>query len=306
MMKIGLIDCDNTKWPNLALMKVSTFHKSIGDIVEWYDPMFGGRYDIVYVSKVFSWSADYPHEINADLILTGGCGFGEAKDLGIDDFMPDYSLYGIEDTAYGFLTRGCYNHCPYCDVPKLDGNAVRPVASLGDFWNGQKYIKIMDSNLLGLNDRKMLKHFLFSLEWSGAYVDFTQGLDIRLMDVEIAEYIRKTKIKTVHFAWDDPRDKIVPEKLEWFRDYTRWGRDKVAVYVLVDYWSTLEEDLERIYKIREIGFRPYVMVYDKHLLPKGHVLLKLQRWCNSPMIFNTTERFEDYGKILKSGEGELL
>lgn len=293
-MKVGLIDLDKTDFPNLALMKISAFHKSMDDDVEWYDPMFGGYYDIVYQSKVFSFSENYPYEINADLVLTGGCAIKDSEQLDLDRIMPDYSLYGIEDTAYGFLTRGCYNDCPYCIVPKIDGHAVRKVATVYDFWDGQKNIKIMDSNLLGLADRHVLNSALRSLWLTGASIDFNQGLDIRLMDKEIMNHLKRMRIKRIHFAWDDPRDKMIPLKLRAYKNYMGWSRDKVTVYVLTNYWSTLEEDLERIYEIREIGFQPYVMIYDKHLLPRGHVLLKLQRWCNSPMIFNSTKSFDDY------------
>ena len=151
-MRIGLIDLDRTDFPNLALMKLSSHHKEFGDDVEWYQPLFGGWYDIVYVSKVFSFSEDYPYDINADTVIYGGGGYSNEQ-LYLDTVMPDYSLYGIEDEAYGYLTRGCPNNCPYCVVPKLDGNSVRKVANLDMFWSGQKTINIMDANLLGLNNR---------------------------------------------------------------------------------------------------------------------------------------------------------
>lgn len=292
-MKVGLIELDNTDFPNLALMKISSFHKAQGDDVEWYQPLFGGWYDIVYVSKVFSYSDDYPYEINADVVLYGGAGYNN-DDLGLDNIMPDYSLYEITDTAYGYLTRGCYNNCPYCIVPKIDGNAVRKVADLKDFWSGQKYINIMDANLLGLNNRIDVVDLFGQLIESRAYVDFIQGLDIRLVDDEIIDLLLKMKITMIHFAWDDPRDKVIPQKLQHFHDRTGWGRHKVTVYVLTNFWSTFDEDIERIYSIRDIGFSPYVMIYEKEKLPKGHILRKLQRWANSPRIFNSVEIFDDY------------
>ena len=292
-MKVGLIELDHNDFPNIALMKISSYHKSLGDTVEWYEPLFGGWYDIVYVSKVFSYSADYPYEINADTVLYGGPAYG-AEDLGLDSVMPDYSLYGITDTAYGYLTRGCYNNCPYCSVPKIDGNAVRKVADLKDFWDGQKYIKIMDSNLLGLAERSVVIDLMQQLIESRAYVDFTQGLDIRIVDDEIIDLLLQMKIKMIHFAWDDPRDSIIPQKLHHFKEKTVLGKSNVTVYVLTNFWSTLEEDLMRIDKIREIGFSPYVMIYEKEKLPKGHILLKLQRWVNTPMIFNSTKNFNEY------------
>lgn len=292
-MKIGLIELDNTEFPNIALMKISSYHKELGDDVEWYEPLFGGWYDIVYVSKVFTYSADYPYEINADTVIYGGGGYNN-DELYLDTVMPDYSLYGIEDAAYGYLTRGCLNNCPYCVVPKLDGNSVRKVADLGDFWSGQKTINIMDANLLGLNNRAEVVDLFEQMIESKAYINFVQGLDIRLMDDEIIDLLLRMKIKIIHFAWDDPRDKIIPQKLQHFRDRTGWGRHKVVVYVLTNFWSTKEEDLERIYKIRDIGFTPFDMVYERHLLPRGHEVLRMQRWCNNKFVFRSTKSYEEY------------
>jgi hypothetical protein len=292
-MKIGLIELDNTDFPNIALMKISSYHKDLGDDVEWYDPMFGGWYDIVYVSKVFSYSDDYPYEINADTVIYGGGGYSKEQ-LYLDTVMPDYSLYGIENEAYGYLTRGCPNNCPYCVVPKLDGNSVRKVADLGDFWSGQKTINIMDANLLGLNNRLEVVDLFEQMIKSKAYINFVQGLDIRLVDDEIIDLLLRMKIKIIHFAWDDPRDKIIPQKLQHFRDRTGWGRHKVVVYVLTNFWSTKDEDLERIYTIRDMGFSPFDMVYDRHLLPRGHEVLRMQRWCNNNFVFRSVDRYEDY------------
>lgn len=292
-MKVGLIELDNTEFPNIALMKISSYNKSLGDTVEWYEPLFGGWYDVVYVSKVFTYSADYPYEINADTVIYGGGGYNN-DELSLDTVMPDYSLYGIEDEAYGYLTRGCPNNCPYCVVPKLDGNSVRKVADLGDFWSGQKTINIMDANLLGLNNRIEVVDLFEQMIESKAYINFVQGLDIRLIDDEIIDLLLRMKIKIIHFAWDDPRDKIIPQKLQHFRDRTGWGIRKVAVYVLTNFWSTIQEDLERIYTIRDIGFTPFDMVYDRHLLPRGHEVLRMQRWCNNKFVFRSVARFEDY------------
>ena len=303
-MKVGLIELDNTDFPNIALMKISSYHKDLGDDVEWYDPMFGGWYDIVYVSKVFSYSDDYPYEINADTVIYGGGGYSNEQ-LYLDTVMPDYSLYGIEDAAYGYLTRGCQNNCPYCVVPKLDGNSVRKVADLGDFWSGQKTINIMDANLLGLNNRIEVVDLFEQMIESKAYINFVQGLDIRLMDDEIIDLLLRMKIKIIHFAWDDPRDKIIPQKLQHVWDRTGWDRRKVVVYVLTNFWSTKEEDLERIYAIRDIGFTPFDMVYDRHLLPRGHEVLRMQRWCNNKFVFRSVDRYEDYGKK-RGDKNELL
>ena len=115
IMNIGLLAVDST-YPNLALMKISAYHKARGNNVEWYNPLY--RYDLVYMAKVFSFTPDYGYFINADRIEKGGTGYDISKNLPkeIDRCYPDYSLYGIEKEAYGFLTRGCPNRCKWCVV----------------------------------------------------------------------------------------------------------------------------------------------------------------------------------------------
>ena len=133
--RIGLIDVDSSRFPNLALMKLSAYHRLRGDSVEWYSP-FGERYDKVYMSKVFSFTPDYDLAINANEVIKGGTGycinlengvevFNTDKDLilrnDIEHIYPDYSLYNITDTAYGFLTRGCPRGCQFCIVKNKEG-----------------------------------------------------------------------------------------------------------------------------------------------------------------------------------------
>ena len=172
--RIGLIDVDGHNYPNLPLMKISAWHKKMGDCVEWYDPMFSGHMDIVYMSKVFSFTDDYEYCIDADKIIKGGSGycislengkevFDKSKDIQlppeIEHIYPDYSIYfndndlvydeetgeclGLSqkerdkrNTAYGFLTRGCPRGCNFCHVEAKEGRASRKVADLSEFWNG--------------------------------------------------------------------------------------------------------------------------------------------------------------------------
>ena len=136
-MKIGLIDVDGHNYPNLSLMKLSAYHKAKGDSVEWYQPMFSGHMDIVYMSKVFSFTPDYEYFIDADKIVKGGTGYAislvngkevydKSKDVPLSDeiehIYPDYSIYPeCGDTAYGFLTRGCPRGCSFCHVAPKEG-----------------------------------------------------------------------------------------------------------------------------------------------------------------------------------------
>lgn len=306
-MKVGLVDVDGHNFPNIPLMKISAYHKAKGDDVEWYEPMFTGHCDKVYVSKVFSFTPDYEFCIDADEVIEGGSGYAislvDGKEVydrtkdkplppEIEHIYPDYSIYGITDTAYGFLTRGCPRGCSFCHVEAKEGRASRKVADLNEFWNGQKNIVLCDPNILAC---KQWKDLLQQLIDSKAWVDFNQGLDIRLMTAEKAEMIKRIKMKNLHFAWDQYGDleKIVP-KFREFKEITGIGYQKLGVYVLCGFDTTIEQDLERIYTLRDLGYSPYVMLYNKDSIPRGHTLRKMQRWVNSRFIFAKCKTFEEY------------
>lgn len=307
MAKIGLVDVDGHNFPNIPLMKISAYHKAKGDDVEWYEPMFTGHCDKVYVSKVFSFTPDYEFCIDADEIIEGGSGYAislvdgkevydQTKDKPlppeIEHVYPDYSIYGITDTAYGFLTRGCPRGCSFCHVEAKEGRASRKVADLSEFWRGQKNIVLCDPNILACKEWKDLLQQLID---SKAWVDFNQGLDIRLMTVEKAEMIKRIKMKNLHFAWDQYGDleKIVP-KFREFKEVTGIGYRKLGVYVLCGFDTTIEQDLERIYTLRDLGYSPYVMLYNKDSIPRKHTLRKLMRWCNNRFVFRAVKYFNDY------------
>lgn len=295
-MRVGLIDVDGHNFPNLPLMKISAYHKSRGDSVEWYEPLFSGHMDKVYMSKVFTFTPDYPYCINANEVIKGGTGYsypdgGEELPEEIEHIYPDYQLYKdtFPDTAYGFLTRGCPRGCDFCIVGKKEGRCARKVADLSEFWNGQKNIVLLDANMFACKEWKDLSVQLIE---SGAWVDFSQGCDIRLMTDEKAEYIKRMKIKQVHFAWDryEDKEKIVPQ-FKRFKEITQWDYRKLGVYVLCNFNTTFEQDLDRVYTLRELGYNPYVMLYEKDKLPAKHRLKLLQRWVNNRIIFRSCKRF---------------
>lgn len=288
-MKIGLIDVDGHNFPNLALMKLSAWHKHQGDQVEWYFPM--SHYDRVYMSKIFDFTKDFETIINADEIIIGGRAYEKKSKLPseIETSFPDYELYGIKDVAYGYLTRGCPRGCAFCDVKNIEGMKSYKVSDLSNFWNGQKEIKLLDPNLLACKDHINL---LKQLEESKAKIDFTQGLDARLLTNKNIEIIKKLRIEMIHFAWDNPLDEITPRKLKKFKGETGFDSRKLSVYVLTNFNSTHEQDLNRIYTLKELGYDPYVMIYDKKNAPKQ--TKSLQRWVNNRIIFKTCEKFEDY------------
>lgn len=305
-MRIGLIECDSHHFPNLPLMKISAWHKSQGNSVEWYEPLLSGHMDKVYVSKVFSFSDDYPYPIDADEIVRGGSGYcielvdgkevyHTERDKPLPDYIehiyPDYDLYPslTKDTAYGFLTRGCVRNCSFCHVVAKEGRKSRKVADLSEFWRGQKNIILCDPNILACKDHLEL---LQQLVDSKAKVNFNQGLDIRLINEKNLALLKQIKLDIVHFAFDRWQDKdIIEPRLRMFKEETGLNHHKVSVYILTNFDTTLEQDLYRIQLCRELDFQPYPMIYDKEHCDK--VYKRLQRWCN-PFIFWRCERFEDY------------
>ena len=295
-MKVGLIDVDGHHYPNLALMKISAWHKAQGDEVEWWWGFT--QYDRVYMSKVFdsTYSQDVDEPWNAKEIIKGGTGYGLDNKLPdeIERMYPDYSLYPTltKGKAYGFLTRGCPNDCPFCIVCAKEGRKSCKVANLDEWWNGQKNIILMDPNILACRDHLEL---LDQLARSGAWVDINQGLDARMLTEENIDTLKRIKLKEIHFAWDLMKnsEQIIQGLNRWKRfgkkdRHGNWG----TVYVLTNFDTTMEENLYRVYTLRDMGFSPYIMVYDKPRAPKE--IKWLQRWCNSRSIFNSTPRFEDY------------
>ena len=288
-MRIGFVDVDGHNFPNLALMKLATYHKQRGDEVEWAFPLM--PYDRVYMAKVFTFTQDDITAYQTDDIVRGGTGYDLQSKLpaDVENCYPDYSIYGITDTAYGYLTRGCPRGCRFCIVAEKEGKQSKKVANLENFWRGQKYIKLLDPNLLACPDWKELMQELIN---SKAWVDFTQGLDIRLMTAEKADMIRQCKVKMLHFAWDNPDDELTFEKLKEYRKAFSLPDEKCKCYVLTNFNSTHEQDLERVYRLRDIGYDPFVMVYEKWNAPKE--TRRLQRWCNNKIIFRAESDFTKY------------
>lgn len=266
-MKIGLIDVDGHNFPSLPLMKLSACHKKQGDSVGRYDPLTAWKNpkDRVYMSKVFTFTPDYQHPVNAAEVIKGGTGYfypdgGAALPDEVEHCYPDYGLYPeiTKDTAYGFLSRGCPRGCGFCIVGEKEGRCAKKVADLSEFWRGKKRIVLLDPNITACKDWKEL---FWQLIDSGAWVDFSQGLDIRMMTTEKVKLLKKMKIKRVHFAWDRYEDKeeIVP-KFKAFQKIVGWDYRKMGVYVLCNFDTTLDQDLERIYTLRDLGYTPYVMI----------------------------------------------
>lgn len=305
-MRVGLIDVDGHNFPNLALMRISAYHKTKGDTVEWWWSDFV-HYDIVYMTKVFSdaYSLDVPEPLNADKVIKGGTGYQihlvngkEEYDKEtdtklppeIEHMFPDYSIYPQFDFAVAMTSRGCPRGCSFCHVAAKEGRCSVKVADVSDFWNGQKEIRILDPNITACCEKRDLFR---QYKETGAILDFTQGLDIRLLNgADIAD-INEMRLRTLHFAWDNPKDDL-EAKFRYFAKNFRRKSNIGMVYCLTGFNSTMEENLYRIYTLRDLGYDPYVMIYDKPHAPKE--LRQLQRWCNNKIIFNSVGKFEDYDR----------
>ena len=285
MARIGLVQVDG-KWANLALMKLSTFHKAQGDQVEWYTPLFPA--DVVYASKTFVTTPNDDY-LPADCIK-GGTGY-DLKTILPDEAesrFPDYSLYPAIDYAIGFTTRGCIRNCSFCFVPKKEGQ-LRIVGDLYDFWSGQQKVILLDNNLTAAP----MAHFekiigQLAKERVRVLVDFSQGLDIRLLNEDHARLLKTVRFKYVHFAWDSMGyEKAVRRGVEMLTRYIHPQR--LTFYVLVGYDTTEAEDMYRIEVLRGLGVNPFVMAYDK----QDRYQAALARWCNHKAIFKAVS-WRDY------------
>lgn len=360
-MRIALIDVDGHNFPNLPLMKLSAYHRQQGDTVEWYEPLLhsmGEPFDKAYISKVFSFTPDYPYYINAKEVHKGGSGYcislvdgkevyNATKDSNlppeIETIYPDYSIYydkipEVKNTAYGFLTRGCpygydmNNPCKknthdYCHVSMKEGFCSHKVADLNTFWRGQKNIVLLDPNITACKDCDELFQQLID---SKAWIDFSQGLDIKMMNEKRAKMLKQMKIKNIHFAWDRYEDKsLVLPKFKMVKEVTGLRYENLTVYMLVNFNTTTEEDLQRVYILRDLGFNPFVMIYNKDdfvicdkrgkpikMRPETELLKKytrgqiehfdvcwrLQRWVNNRIIFRSCKRFEEFDRSRRNGK----
>ena len=201
-MRIGLIDVDGhnkkTRWgsafPNLALMKISAWHKRQGDIVEWAEACV--HYDVLYQSKIFRSSPDVEGAYIADEVRKGGTGYSLTEVLPdeIDRMQPDYTIYPWikPREAYGFLTRGCPNKCKWCVVPKKEG-AIRPYMDVDEIVQHGKrpYLTLMDNNILAAGDYAVEQ--LEKIIRGGYHVDFNQAMDARLITPQYARLLSRVK-----------------------------------------------------------------------------------------------------------------
>lgn len=319
-MRIGLIDVDGHHYPSICLMKISAWHKSIGDTVEWHDG-FAPEYDIVYMSKVFSneYSPDVLAPANAKKIIRGGTGYAIKLEDGkevyhkeldlelpdeVENIYPDYSLYPEytgygqplnKQTAYGFLTRGCPRGCGFCHVSRKEGRCSYKVADLSQFWNGQGTIVLSDPNILACKDSVEL---LTQLKNSGSLIEFNQGLDARLITEETAALLAKMRLKIPHFAMDtmrsvEPASRGIRLYVDAYKkERGHWNWRDARVFMITNYDTTHEQDMERIKAIQDLECQPCVMIYNKPSAPT--ITRRLQRWTQNTYFYSATKSFDEF------------
>jgi len=288
-MNIGLLDIDGHNFPNLALMKISSYHKYNGDSVEWINHF--NHYDIIYQSKIFTFSPDNGYCINADKIFKGGTGYDPliTLDPKIEKCLADYSLYPQFKSAYGFLTRGCPNNCSWCIVPFKEGN-IHPYADIEDILQGRKSAILMDNNILA-SDHGI--HQIEKIIKLKIRIDFNQGLDARLIDRPIAKLLSQVKWLTpLRMSCDTFKMlKTVKKAMRYLREYNCIP-SRYFIYVLI---NDPNEALRRIYLLNKWVLDPFAQPFidytGRNSITKEQQ--RLARWVNRKQIFRST-KFENY------------
>ena len=270
-MKVLLMDLDITNrrrpFPNLALMKLSAFHKGRGDQVFLNYPL-GQQQDVTYTSCVFTWNAKWRASAPPEAIL-GGSGIDLKAELPpeVEHIMPDYDLYPNVDYSMGFTSRGCIRRCPWCIVPEKEGG-IRAVARIYEFWDRRhRRIMLFDNNLLASPKWRQTMEDLIAEDLE---VDFNQGLDIRLVNVVNVGYLKRVKArqfrfgkkgrKTLRFAFDDiAYEGAVRRGIELLLD-AGIGSRSLSFYVLQGFGDD-NTAVERVNILRSFNVDIYPMAY---------------------------------------------
>ncbi len=293
-MKIGIIDVDSHHFPNLALMRLSAWHKRQGDSVEWWNGFTS--YDRVYLSKVFTFTPDFDMPIQAEEIITGGTGYKDYRSLPpeVEATAPDYSIYPDYTKAIGFLTRGCVRSCPWCIVPRKEGY-IRPAATWEEIQRpDSREIVFLDNNVLASD---------FGLEQidrmggQKIWVDFNQGLDARLITPDTAKLLAGLRwIRFVRLSCDTSAMLPVVEQAAAYLREAGVAKSRLWAYVLV---QDVEDAHQRVLSLREMGITPFAQPYrdyDGGEPPEEQ--RRFARWVNSKAVFNTC-RWEDYDETTR-------
>lgn len=284
--KIGLVDVDGQKFPNLALMKISAYHKEIGNNVEWASI---GHYDQIYMSKVFTYTPDYDLGLaTTDSLYKGGTGYNnDVLPEPIEHIYPDYTIYNT-NKAYGFTTRGCSNKCSWCVVPSKEGK-IKANAPISEFWNGQKGLVLMDNNILAHNHgiEQLIKTSLLNIK-----IDVNQGMEAKLIDNDIAQILSLNKWSSYIRLACDSKASIEPIR----KAVELLGKHgvkpyKIFVYVLI---KDIPDALERIEFLRALKVNPFAQPFrnftNNYIEPEAR---KLARYVNHKAIFKSI-KYNEY------------
>lgn len=274
-MNIQILTPDS-RIPNLAAMKISAYHKQLGDAVTFNFPLAGG--DLTYASVLFQWTPDPI----ADLM--GGPKYPEGKlPPEMDAMRPDYTLYPNMEYSMGYTYKACPRTCSFCIVPKqnLDDNHY----SIWDFHEPRfKKICLMNNNTLA--DANWRDTFAEIVDAGLVIVD-QNGYDLRFIGEEQADWFKRLKFDGyIHAAWDFPEHEA--EVLRGLCNLKKAKVPRVMVYVMIGH-TTPEEDLHRVMVIDAIGYDPFVMPLDK----TNSYQKRFARWCNHKAIFKTVQ-WKDY------------
>lgn len=320
-MRIGIIDADllsrkKHRFPNLACMKISGYHKELGHdvslLLSWDDIE---NYDKVFVSKVFTDTQVPDGVTELPCVEYGGTGFffDKAPNLPdeIEHHFPDYHLYddfvnakiadGAKRTEFkefldysiGFVTRGCFRKCEFCVNKKYD--RVFSHSPLSEFYDQTRpKICLLDDNFFGY---PKWREILSELQNTGKPFKFKQGLDERLMTDEKCEILCKSKYDgPITFAFDNVADySLIEKQLNLIRRHTS---KEFTFYVLCGFESQDARDVEnvfvRIKLLMKYGCFPYVMRFEKYKdsAYRG-MYTTLARWCNQPSMFRK-KSFREY------------
>lgn len=243
--------------PNLALMKLSAYHKARGDEVYLNFPL--QQPDITYASCVFSWNAKRRASVPGEAIV-GGSGIDLKAELPpeVEHMMPDYSLCPGVNYSMGFTSRGCLRKCPWCIVPQKEGG-IRPVARIYEFWDRRhRKIVLLDNNLLAASNWRLTMDDLIA---EGVEVDFNQGLDIRLLNEENVGYLKRVKTRELRFAFDHiGYERAVREGIELLLT-NGLGSRKLNFYFLYGFPIIEQECVERVKILASYNVEVYPMAY---------------------------------------------
>ena len=278
-MSVAIAQVDG-KWPNLALAKIVAHHRRMGQDVQWFSPLFPA--DVVYAGKTFTDTPDDPY-LPEDAVR-GGSGYDLVTTLPdhIERLKPDWSLWPQWNDDIGYTSRGCPRRCPFCVVPKKEGN-LRVVAEFGDIWTGRNVLHLIDANITAAP----LDHFRQVCEdatESGCRLDFSQGLDARLFTEDHAEIVARTRtVRSLHFAFDNMRDEAAVRRTFALCAAAGIVLSRLMFYVLVGFDTTPEEDMYRVQLVRSLGGDPFVMRFDR----SDRYQTRFSRWVNNMVAFNS-------------------